>query len=421
MKGRVNMSLLFTPKKIGKLEIKNRFVQSATFTASAQPNGEISEQNIKRHARLAKGEVGLIVKGALFVHPKGMLGFGQAGIHNNEMISGLKKLTQAVHNEGGKIVFQLHHAGNQTHKHVIGCTPLAPSAFEKDPIYAAVPKELIEEEILEIIECFGKAAARAAEAGADGVQIHGAHGYLVSKFISPYFNRRTDAWGGTDEKRFRFLKEIILSIRRHAPELPLMLKMNCQDYTPEDGITYDLALKYAKWLTELGLDALELSSGSSHSVMHVCMGAVPVDEFALSMPVWKRSIFKYLFKSHYAGKYALTSEWNLGATRKVRSVVENLPQFVVGGIRSVDVMNRILNNNLADFISMCRPLIREPNLVKNIRLGKSTEAMCDSCNKCLASTSVLNIPLRCFSHYSTEKISQMRKEQLRYYKTGSVT
>jgi 2,4-dienoyl-CoA reductase-like NADH-dependent reductase (Old Yellow Enzyme family) len=407
------MSLLFTPKKIGNLEIKNRFVQSATFTASAKPNGEVSEQTIRRHQRLARGEVGLIVKGALFVHPWGKMGFGQAGIHNDTMIPGLKRLTTAVHTEGGKIVFQLHHAGDFTSRKVIGCTPFAPSAFEKDPLYGKKPREMTCEQIQEVIECFGKAAARAAEAGADGVQIHAAHSYLVSKFISPFYNRRTDEWGGTDEKRFRFLKEIFLSIKKNAPGFPVLIKMNSHDHTPEAGMTHDLTIRYAGWLAELGIDALELSSGSTHSVMHVSKGQVPVDELALSMPRWKRSLFKYIFNNHYAGKYDLTGEWHLAITKKVRPILGTIPLFLVGGVRSLENMNQILESNTADFISLCRPLIHEPNLVKKIKEGKTTCSSCNSCNKCLASTSVLYIPLRCFSKISFEKIAKLQKERER--------
>ncbi len=407
------MSLLFTPKKIGNLEIKNRFVHSATFTASARPNGEISDLNIKRHARLAKGGVGLIVKGALFVHPWGRMGFGQVGIYSDDMIPGLKRLTEAVHDQGGKIAFQLHHAGGMTKKKVIwGAQPIAPSSFEKDPFYEIKPREMTEEQIQEVIDCFGQAARRAAESGADGVQIHGAHGYLVSRFLSPYFNRRTDAWGGSDENRFRFLKEIILVLRKNAPELPVMLKMNSHDHTPQDGINHDLTLIYAKWLAEMKLDALELSSGSSHSLMHYAKGGVPVDELALGVPPWKRPVARYIFNNFYLGKYDLTGEWHLPVNKKVRPLLNGMPQFLVGGVRSVDRMNEILDRNEADFISLCRPFIREPYLVNNIKKGKSTEAACDNCNKCMISTAALNVPIRCFSKYTTEKIAELRKKRL---------
>lgn len=409
------MSLLFTPKKIGSIEIKNRFVQSATFTASAKSNGEVSELNIKRHARLAKGGVGLIVKGAVFVHPWGRMGFGQVGIHSNDMIPGLKKLTEAVHNEGGKIVFQLHHAGDMTSRKLIGTHPIAPSSFGKDPFYGIKPREMTEEQIREVIDCFGQAAVRAAEAGADGVQIHGAHGYLVSKFLSPFFNRRTDGWGGSAENRFKFLKEIILTIRKQTPDLPILLKMNSHDHTPQEGTTHELTVQYGKWLSDLKLDALELSSGSTYSLMHLCMGDVPVDMLALAAPLWKRPIVKYVFNNFVIGKFPLTTEWHLPVTKKVRPLLGDMPQFLVGGVRTVERMNEILDNNEADFISLCRPLVREPNLVKKIKEGKSTSATCDSCNKCLISTSVLNIPIRCFHSYQKEKISEMKKKSHKYH------
>ncbi len=410
------MSLLFTPKKIDKIEIKNRFIQSPTFTATANLDGTVSEQTIKRHVRLARGEVGLIVKGCLYVHPLGQFAWGQGGIHKDEMIPGLKKLVNAVHNEGGKIALQVHHAGAMTIKKIIGSDPIAPSSFEKDPFYGAKPKEMTEEQILEVIDCFGKAAGRAAEAGADAVQIHGAHGYLVNRFISPYFNRRNDAWGGSDENRFRFLKEIILSMKKNAPGLPVILKMNSHDHTPTNGVTHDLTIKYAKWLAELGIALLELSSGTTHSIMHMAMGRVPVDDMALYLPAWKRPIVKYIFNNFVIGKFDLTGEWHLPVTKKVKPVMGDIPMSLVGGVRTVYRMNEILDEKSADFISLSRPLIREPFLVKRIREGKVTIAACDSCNKCLICTSLLNLPIRCFSRVSTDKVARMLKEKRKDWK-----
>ena len=158
------------------------------------------------------------------------------------------------------MVFQLVHAGRQTTKAVIGQTPIGPSDKGRDPINFVKPKKMTEEQIREVIQAFGKAASRAIEAGADGVQIHAAHGYLVNQFLSPFFNRRTDDWGGSDENRFRFLREIILETRRVLPEgMPILVKLNTHDHTPQEGVTPPLATRYAKWLAELGIDGLELS------------------------------------------------------------------------------------------------------------------------------------------------------------------
>lgn len=191
------MTVLFAPLQIGALEIKNRFIHSATYEAMASPSGEVTDDLIKRYQRLAKNKIGLIIPGYMYVHPLGRAFHLQTGIHDDAMIPGLKKLTDAVHQEGGKIVFQIAHAGRQTRKEVIGRTPMGPSGKWRDPANFQKPKEMTEAEIIDVVNAFEKAADRAVKAGADGVQLHGAHGYLINQFLSPFLNQRKDPWGGT--------------------------------------------------------------------------------------------------------------------------------------------------------------------------------------------------------------------------------
>ena len=154
------------------------------------------------------------------------------------MIEGLKNLVDVVHNQGSKIAFQLVHSGRQTNKDIIGQAPIGPSKGPRDNIYMVKPKEMTEEEIQEIIKAFGAAAFRAGEAGADGVQIHAAHGYLVNQFLSPLFNKRKDSWGGSDENRFSFIKEVVLETKKNiSDDMFVLVKLNTQDYTPKEGIT----------------------------------------------------------------------------------------------------------------------------------------------------------------------------------------
>jgi len=198
------MSVLFNPKTIRNSEIKNRFVHSATYECMADDEGAVTDKLINRYSRLAKGGIGLIIPGYCFVMSNGQAMRFQSGIHNDKMVDGLKSLVNAVHNEGSKIALQLAHSGRQTSKETIGQTQLAPSKGPMDNIYMARPKEMSDGEIQETINAFGTAADRARQAGADGVQVHAAHGYLVNQFLSPFFNKRTDSWGGTDENMFRF-------------------------------------------------------------------------------------------------------------------------------------------------------------------------------------------------------------------------
>jgi 2,4-dienoyl-CoA reductase-like NADH-dependent reductase (Old Yellow Enzyme family) len=266
------MSLLFSPMKIGNVELPNRFVCSATHEAMAKKTGEVSDELLRRYEKLANGGVGLSITGLMYVHVSGRGYKNQTGIHDDSMIPGLKKLVDTVHQAAGKIAFQIAHCGRQTTKHMIGQTPLAPSSRGRDPMYFVKPKEMTELEITEIVKAFGTAARRAVEAGADGIQLHAAHGYLISEFLSPFFNIRTDSWGGSDENRFRFLKEIYQEVKKVVPGgYPVFVKLNTNDYTPKEGITPSLAVRYAKWLAELGIDAVEVSCGATnYSYMNMC-------------------------------------------------------------------------------------------------------------------------------------------------------
>lgn len=390
------MSILFTPINIGDVQIKNRFIHSATYEVMALETGKVSDKLIRRYQNLAKGEVGLIIPGFMYVHPLGRASRYQSGIHSDDMILGLRKLVEAVHKEGSKIAFQLVHAGRQTTKALIGQTPIGPSSIGRDPVNFVKPKEMSANDIREVIQAFCDAAKRAVSAGADAIQLHAAHGYLINQFLSPFFNQRKDDWGGSDANRFRFLKELILEVRNKLPKgMPLLVKLNTRDYTPQEGIIPSLAVTYARWLADLEINGLEISCGSSvYSFMNMCRGDVPVKELVNSLPFWKRPIGKLMIKS-MVGKYNFEEGYNLEAAKMIKPVLGKIPLFVVGGLRKVSQMKEILEKQYADCISMSRPFIREPFIVKKIREGKADAVACVSCNKCLAATSN-NIPVQCY-------------------------
>jgi len=391
------VSVLFTPIDLGNVQIKNRFIHSGTYEVMASETGEVTDKLIKRYQNLAKGEVGLIIPGYIYIHPLGRAYRYQTGIHNDDMIPGLRKLVKAVHQEGGRIVFQLMHAGRQTTKAMIGQTPLGPSGKGRDPINLVKPKEMSEDHIQEAIRAFVAAANRAVEAGADGIQIHAAHGYLINQFLSPFFNHRKDEWGGSDANRFRFLKEVLLEVGRALPqEMPVLVKLSTNDYTPQEGVTPALAVTYARWLSELKINGLEVSCGSTiYSFMNMCRGDVPVKELVNSLPLWKKPMGKLMMKS-MSGKYDLEEGYNLEAAKMIKPVLGKIPLSVVGGFRNVTQMKTTLERQYADFISMSRPFIREPFIVKKIRKGKSEAVACVSCNRCLAAVAN-NIPVQCYN------------------------
>jgi 2,4-dienoyl-CoA reductase-like NADH-dependent reductase (Old Yellow Enzyme family) len=391
------MSLLFTPRKIGNVELQNRFVNSATYEGMAKETGAVGDELIKRYEKLAKGGVSLIISGHMFVHSSGKANKYQIGIHSDEMIPGLKRLAETVHRNGGKIAFQLAHGGRQTTKDLIGQTPLGPSAKGRDPVYFIKPREMTEDDIIEVILSFGEAAKRAAAAGADVIQLHAAHGFLINEFLSPFFNHRTNSWGGSEENRFRFLKEVLRKVKTMVPEgFPILIKMSTNDYTPKQGITPSLAARYAGWLAKLGIDGLELSCGTmNYSYMNVCRGDVPLNELLKSLAWWKKPMGRIMI-GNLAGKYDLEESYNLEAAKMIKPVLGNTPLFLVGGMRTVSHMEEVLENGHTDFISMSRPFIREPFLVKKIKEGKMDKVSCVSCNKCMAAV-VNDIPIYCYS------------------------
>jgi 2,4-dienoyl-CoA reductase-like NADH-dependent reductase (Old Yellow Enzyme family) len=388
------MSLVFTPRKIGKLEIQNRFVRSATYECMAEETGEVTDELIKRYNKLAQGDIGLITPGLLFIHPRGRAFKYQTGIHCDEMIAGLKKLVEAVHQNGGKIALQLAHGGRQVPKKLVREAPLAPSSKGRDPVSLNKAKKMEEPEIREIILAFAEASKRAAEAGADAVQLHCAHGYLINEFLSPFFNDRQDEWGGSDERRFRFLKEIILEIKKSLPDdMPILVKLNTNDFTPKEGITPELAKKYVEWLVDLKIDGVELSCGTYYS-FHGLRGEIPIKELAYGLPRWMRPVAKLQFKK-IVPLCEFEEAYNLHAAKIIKPVMGEIPLLLVGGLRRLSHIEELIEKNYTDFISMSRPFIREPFLVKKFKEGEVEEASCISCNKCFAAI-FNNIPLNCY-------------------------
>ncbi len=392
------MSILFTPLRIGNLEIKNRFVHAGTYECMADENGYVTDQLLNRYKHLARGEVALIIPGYMNVHPKGKATPHQTCADSDDKIPGLKKLADIIHENGGKACFQLAHAGRQTKKEYTGGhAPIAPSSVGRDPMYLVKPRAMTEAEIEEAIDAYGKAAARMVQAGTDAIHISAGAGYLPNQFLSPYLNQRKDRWGGSNENRFRFVRETVMAVRKHMPEgMPLIMKLNAVDYTPKDGVTPDLAKIYAGWLSESGVDALEITTGTTvFSNMHMWRGEVPVNEFIRPLPAWQKPL-AWLVLKNMVGKFDFEEMWNLKHANFIKPVLGDTKMFLVGGNRRVEQMEKLIEEGNADAISMCRPFIREPYLVKRIREGKTKEAACISCNKCVGAI-VNNMPLRCYA------------------------
>ena len=404
------MSILFTPFNLGSLKIENRFVRSATYEGMATKNGEVTESLLKMYETLASGDIGLIISGYMNVHANGRAYRYQTNIYSDDYLPGLKKLTKMVHENNGKIIFQIAHAGMQTTKKVAGGELIAPSGGIRNPTTLEKGNTATVDQIEEIIESFKEAAIRSIKTAADGVQLHAAHTYLLSQFLSPFFNKREDKWGGTDENNFRILREIIRKIKKDLPsDKVLLVKYNAEDHV-ENGLTPPIAAKYAKWMIELGVDGLEVSSGSGmFSYMNMCRGKVPAEEILEFLPNWKKPVAKAMFKK-MIGKFEFEKPYNLEPAKAIRKEIGDFPLIIVGGMRKVSDMEAIISKKHADFISLSRPFIREPHLVKNIKEG-AKQVNCISCNRCLAAISS-NLPTSCYvkKFPSKEEGSKLREE-----------
>ncbi len=346
--------MLFEEYNLADVKLKNRLVRSATYEKRADIDGFVTDSIIEFYCDLAKGGVGLIITGNVLVHVSGISVPNMLCIHNDYYIKKLKLLTDSVHNYGGKIFIQLVHGGRQCFPSLLGGqSPIAPSAVY-DPSTKITPREMSNEEILEIIDAFVSAARRSVEAGFDGIQIHGAHGYLVNEFLSPHTNRRTDYWGGDEERRFHFLEEIYELMRKEIGySVPIIIKMNADDYVDRGLTQYD-SLKIALRLQSLGINAIEVSGGMYES-----------GNKTVRLNILQPEQEAYFRSSAGLFKQEL-----------------NIPVILVGGIRSKTVAEDVLHKNEADLIALARPLIREPDLPLKFQHGKD-KSDCISCNGCM--------------------------------------
>ncbi len=348
------MSKLFETTKLNGMILNNRFVRSATAEGMATEDGEATPQLIDLMAKLAEGGVGLIITGHAYVTTRGQATPAQLGIYDDKLIPGLRAMVAAVHERDGKIVAQLAHSGMLAIPKLINSAPLAPSAIEE--LSEAPLQEMTLEDIQATVEAFGKAAGRACEAGFDSVQIHAAHSYLLSQFLSPAFNHRIDAYGGPIKNRARIVLELVETVRsRVGKDYPLLIKMNSRDFL-EDGLELEDSIQAGAMLKEAGIDAIEVSGGTfaSGDLMPVRTGIVKEEDEA------------YFQTEARAFKQRI-----------------DLPIILVGGIRSFHIAERMVIDKIADYISMCRPFIREPGLINRWQSGDLSKATCLSDSKCL--------------------------------------
>lgn len=352
------MKTLFDQTTLAGMTLKNRLWRSATCEKMADTKGHMTERLYSVYDKLAKGGVGLIVTGFAFVMEEEQPTAGMMGIYSDDFINEYKKLTNNVHQHDCKIVMQLVYGGCQTdyqpEKREIWGPSSVPHAF-----FNVTPQKMTKENIKTLTEAFTQAATRAKQAGFDGVQLHGAHGYLLSQFLTPYYNKRTDEYGGSIENRARIIYEILDAVKKAVgDDYPVMIKLHCSDYWGKDGLTPEDSLIVAQELEKRGIAAIEFSGG------HFSADSKKVPAM-IGLRHKKRQCYFKTETVQIADKLTI-------------------PVCLVGGNRDVDYMEEILNQSNISYFSLSRTLLSEPDLPTKWKQGFRGQPRCISCNKCFA-------------------------------------
>lgn len=360
------MENLFEEAQLGNIGLRNRFIRSSTWEGMAGERGEVTGKLVHLYRKLARGGTGLILTGHAYISKRGQANAGQLGVDDDQLVSGLKAMTEEVHAEGGKIGIQLAHAGAQR-SYDSGLPAWAPSEVEERAT-DTIPEAMTVEDIQSVVDDFAAAARRAVEADFDAVEIHSAHGFLLSEFLSPYSNLRQDSYGGSLENRARIIFEVFEAVKGEVGgRLPVMIKINCADFD-QVGLAPEDSVWICSRLVEKGMDLIELSGGvaAAQKLSPVRTGINSPD---------KEAYFRdYLQK--------------MPPEVKARSAL-------VGGLRSFEVINDIFQQEEARYFSISRPLILEPDLINRWTSGNTDPARCISCNKCFQAASEGN--LRCMA------------------------
>lgn len=343
------MKTMFEPATLGNLSIKNRLIRSATIETAGAKNGKIEPLLGQIYDDLALGGIGLIITGMMGVALNSCIHAGMTKIYDDSFSERFKRIVEDVHKKGSKIVVQLGHCGAKA-KELDG-TGYAFSPSDVDiPLFKG--KAMTETQIHDLVKAYGVAAQRCKECGADGVQIHAAHGYLINEFLSPLFNHRTDQYGGPIEGRSKLLLDVYDEIRTQVGNsYPVLVKINYNDVA-EGGIIEPDVLWYCKRLDKRGIDAIEVSAG------------IGLDASSTSAQGGRKD-------EAYNAQYALRLTSNV-----------NTAVISVGGYRSPTKIIDVLNSGDIEAISLCRALIREPDLPNRWERGTSVKAACLTCGKC---------------------------------------
>jgi len=386
----------------GNLVLKNRIIRSATYEGMSDEQGYPTEKLRDLYTELAANDCALIITGFAFVARSGRaMQPQQAGIDDDDKIPAWREVVAPVHEKGGKILIQISHTGRQTLQKVTGHPVLAPSPV-KCSYFRQKPRKITEPEIRTVIEQFIQAAVRAQKAGFDGVQIHAAHGYILHQFLSTFINRRRDNWGGSLENRFKPLKEVAAGIRKACGEdFIVLVKLSPMDDRVK-GTMIDEYVTVAGWLEQLGVDGLEISYGMMEKALNIIRGGCPVnvvlkenmlykDIPEFFKKIWKLTVFPFMKR----GFIPFSARYNLESARRIKQGVKNIPISTVGGIRSFGEIKQIIDDGDADLVSLCRPFICEPDIIRKFKNDENYVSRCINCNLCTVYCDSYKL-LRCY-------------------------
>ncbi|MBR4505353.1 MAG: NADH:flavin oxidoreductase [Bacteroidales bacterium] len=385
---------IFTPCKIGPVELRNRSIRSAAFENMCSGNSP-TQMLFDYHTAVARGGIGMTTVAYAAVNRSGLSFDGQLWMRP-EIVHELRRLTDAIHAEGAKASIQLGHCGNMTHRATCGQMPVgASSGFN---LYSpTLVRAMREDEIQQLIEDFGNAVSLAKEAGFDCVEIHAGHGYLISQFLSPYTNHRHDRWGGTLENRMRLMQCVIKRVLQAAnKEIAVVVKTNMYDGF-RSGMQVDECIMVAQELERLGVDALVLTAGFvSRAPMVVMHGAMPLKAMAHYMNPWK---FWWLKAGlALAGRLMVPTVpykdlYFLDTAKRFRQAL-SLPLIYVGGVTSKEGMQRVLDEGFVAF-QMARTLVRDTDFMNKIRSGEQSCSQCGHSNYCIGR--MYTLEMKCHS------------------------
>ena len=371
----------FAPATLGPLTLKNRFIKAATFEG-VMTDGVVSKELLDFHLRPVRGGIAMTTVAYLAIAPEGRTNKDTIWLRR-ATVPGLRALTDAIHDEGALVAGQIGHAGPVADAKSNGVQSLAPGRLFS-PVSGKFSKAITPGEIERVTEDYANGAAVMAEAGFDSIEVHLAHNYLLSSFLSPKFNKRSDDWGGSLENRARFARQVVAAVRAAAPKhMAVTAKISLNDGVP-GGFQLPESAEFARMLQADGhLDALEMTGGSSlGNPIYLFKGDAPREEFANVLTGVSKLGFK-LFGKKFMPSYPFEEAYFRPMALQIRDEVD-LPLILLGGINKLSTVQQAMADGF-DFVALGRAVLREPDLIKRMQEGTQTEGDCIHCNRCMVS------------------------------------